>query len=154
MSDKIEEGDVAPDFALEAQDGKLVSLHDYKDSKNVVVYFYPKDFTMGCTAEAKAFSTNYDSVASLDAVVIGISSDPAESHDRFATECGVRFPLLSDKGGKVRASYGVKSSLGIIPGRVTFVIDKSGIVRSVFSSQINPKRHVAHAMEVLGRLPK
>ena len=154
MSGKIKEGDAAPDFTLEAQDGRTVSLHDYRGSRNVVVYFYPKDFTMGCTTEARAFGLNYDQVKDLDAEVIGVSSDPADSHSRFASECGVKFPLLSDRDGKVRALYGVKSSLGIFPGRVTFVIDKQGIVRSVFSSQTDPKGHVSKALEVLSRLPK
>ncbi len=154
MGGRIKEGDTAPDFTLEAQDGRTVSLHDYRGSRNVVVYFYPKDFTMGCTTEAKTFGLNYDQVKGLDAEVIGISSDPADSHSRFASECGVKFPLLSDRDGKVRALYGVKSSLGILPGRITFVIDKQGVVRSVFSSQTNPKGHVSQALEVLSRLPK
>jgi peroxiredoxin Q/BCP len=154
MSEKVKEGDAAPDFTLEAQDGRTVSLHDYRGSRNVVVYFYPKDFTMGCTTEARTFGSNYDQVEDLDAEVIGISSDPVGSHSRFASECGVKFPLLSDRNGKVRALYGVKSLLGIFPGRVTFVVDKQGVVRSVFSSQTNPKRHVSKALEVLGGLPK
>ncbi len=154
MSGKIKEGDTAPDFTLEAQDGKVVSLHDYRGSRNVIMYFYPKDFTMGCTTEARTFGLNYDQVKSLDAEVIGISSDPAESHSRFASECGVKFPLLSDRDGEVRVPYGVKSSFGIIPGRVTFVIDKQGVVRSVFSSQTNPKWHVSKALEALSGLSK
>ena len=152
MAGSVKEGDSAPDFTLESQDGRSVSLHDYLGVKNVVLYFYPKDFTMGCTAEAREFSQNYDAVGGFGAEVIGISSDPAESHDRFARECGVRFPLLSDREGRVRDAYGVKSTLGIIPGRVTFVIDKQGIVRSVFSSQTNPKRHVSRALDVLAGL--
>ena len=154
VSAKVKEGDRAPDFTLEAQDGRKVSLRDYIGSKNVIVYFYPKDFTMGCTAEAKTFSSSYDQIKDLEAEVIGVSSDPAGSHSRFASQCGVKFPLLSDTEGKVRALYGVKSSLGIFPGRVTFVIDKHGIVRSVFSSQINPKSHVSKALEALSGLPK
>lgn len=129
-------------------------MHDYRGSRNVIVYFYPKDFTRGCTTEAKTFGLKYDQVKNLDTEVVGISSDPANSHGRFASECGVKFPLLSDREGKIRALYGVKSSLGIIPARVTFVIDKQGLVRSVFSSQINPKRHVSKALEALSGLPK
>jgi len=152
LSEKLKVGDLAPDFTLEAQDGRMVSLHDFSGTSNVIVYFYPKDFTMGCTAEARAFGLSYDEVRGLDAEVIGISSDPADTHSRFASECGVKFPLLSDKEGKVRALYGVRPSLGIIPGRVTFVIDKKGIVRSVFSSQISPKRHVSKSLEALSGL--
>lgn len=153
LSGRFKEGDTAPDFTLEAQDGRTVSLHDYRGSRNVVVYFYPKDFTMGCTAEARAFGLNYEDVKDLNAEVIGISSDPVDTHGRFANECGVKFPLLSDAKGEVRALYGVKSSLGLVPGRVSFVIDKQGIVRSVFSSQINPKRHVSKALDALSGLP-
>ena len=149
----MREGDPAPDFSLEAQDGKMISLKGYAGSKNVVVYFYPKDFTMGCTAETRTFSTNYEEVRRLGAEIIGISSDPVESHGRFANECGAEFPLLSDKDNKVRKAYGVKPSLGFLPGRVTFVIDKQGIIRSVFSSQINPKGHISRALEVLKGLP-
>ncbi len=153
MVAKIKEGDRAPDFTLQAQDGREVSLHEYSGSKNVVLYFYPKDFTSGCTAEARKFSLNYDAVIGMDAEVIGISSDSSESHNNFATECNVKFPLLSDRGGKVREMYGVRATLGLIPGRVTFVIDKSGVVRRIFSSQINPTRHVSEAIEALKSLP-
>ncbi len=153
MGVKVKEGDKAPDFTLESQDGRVVSLHDYVGSRNVVLYFYPKDFTIGCTAEARTFSSNYDKVSEMNAEILGISSDSSESHSSFANECDVKFPLLSDKGGKVRQLYGVHSLFGLVPGRVTFVIDKRGVVRHVFSSQINPRRHVSEALEVLKALP-
>ena len=114
-----------------------------------MVYFYPKDFTVGCTAEAKAFSDNYDEVLRMGAEVMGISSDKQDTHSRFAVSCHVRFPLLSDEGGRVRNAYGVKTAFGLVPGRVTFVIDKDGVVRRVFSSQLNPARHVSEAVEAL-----
>ena len=148
----LKEGDRAPDFSLLSQDARMVSLHEYAGSKNVVLYFYPKDFTPGCTAEAIAFSANYAAVKELDAEVIGVSSDTAESHHGFAQRCDVGYPLLSDEGGRVRAAYGVKSSLGLVPGRVTFVIDKGMVVRKVFSSQIHPRRHIAEALEALKAL--
>jgi peroxiredoxin Q/BCP len=145
----IKEGDKAPDFELKSQDGRTISLHDFIGKSSVVVYFYPKDFTVGCTAEAKAFSDNYDEVMKMGAEVMGISSDTQETHGRFAESCHVKFPLLSDEGGKVRDAYGVKHSFGIVPGRVTFVIDKTGVVRRVFSSQLNPARHVSEAVQAL-----
>ncbi len=148
MSAKLKEGDRAPDFSLQAQDGKEMSLHGLL-GKNVVVYFYPKDFTRGCTTEAKTFSESYDKLLEMGAEVIGISSDSTESHRGFAEECGVRFPLVSDTDGRVRDLYGVRSSHGLFPGRVTFVIDREGIVRRIFSSQLNPKKHVEEAMETL-----
>jgi peroxiredoxin Q/BCP len=150
---KVKEGDRAPDFSLHAQDGRTISLHDYAGQRSVVLYFYPKDFTIGCTAEARTFSANYDEVKKMGAEVIGVSSDSASSHESFASECDVRFPLLSDEGAKVRELYGVKSSLGLLPGRVTFVIDKNGIIRRVFASQMNPKGHVSEAIEALKAIP-
>jgi len=149
MGKRVAEGDKAPDFSLRAQDGRTISLHDFIGKSNVVVYFYPKDFTVGCTTEAKAFSENYDEVLKIGAEVMGVSSDTQETHGRFAESCHVRFPLLSDEGGKVREAYGVKSSFGLVPGRVTFVIDKTGVVRRVFSSQLNPARHVSEAVQAL-----
>lgn len=149
MVKTIAEGEKAPDFSLRAQDGRLISLHDFFGKSNVVLYFYPKDFTVGCTAEAKTFSENHDEVLSMGAEVMGVSSDSSETHDRFAESCKVKFPLLSDEGGRVREAYGVKSSFGFVPGRVTFVIDKTGVVRHVFSSQLNPTRHVSEAMQAL-----
>ena len=153
MNSKVREGEKAPDFSLQSQDGRTVSLHDFLGKKNVVVYFYPKDFTIGCTAEAKKFSENYDELLGLKAEVVGISSDSEESHGSFASYCEVKFPLLSDRGGKVREMYGVRASLGLVPGRVTFVIDKEGVVRKVFSSQINATKHVAEAIDALKTMP-
>lgn len=150
----VKVGDKAPDFTLQAQDGRMVSLHDYTGSKNVVLYFYPKDFTMGCTIETKAFGASYDEVLAMGAEVLGISSDSEESHGRFADECGAKFPLLADTGGGVREAYGAKSSFGLMPGRVTFVIDKRGIIRHVFTSQMRPKRHVSEAVEALKHIPE
>lgn len=146
-------GDKAPDFTLQGQDGEAVSLHDFAGSKNVVLYFYPKDFTMGCTAETKAFSENYDDLIRMGAEVIGISSDTKESHLGFAKECGTNFPLLADVGGKVREVYGAKSSFGMMPGRVTFVIDRQGLIRRIFSSQLRPKQHILEAIEALKAIP-
>jgi peroxiredoxin Q/BCP len=152
MAKKLSVGDKAPDFVLPTQSGGVVSLHDFAGSKNVVLYFYPKDFTRGCTTEALAFGENYAELKKLDAEVIGVSSDSVESHRGFAVKCNVSFIMASDEGGKVRDEYGVPSTLGLIPGRVTYIIDKQGVVRHLFSSQMNPKRHVGEALEALQRL--
>jgi len=149
---KVKEGDKAPAFVLPRQDGKQVSLSDFAGKQSVVLYFYPKDFTMGCTAETKAFGANLEELRGLGAEVIGVSSDSTQSHREFADACGASFPILSDDGGRVRELYGATGSLGLIPGRVTFVIDKEGIVRRVFSSQLNPKKHVEEAREALREL--
>ena len=116
----------------------------------MVVYFYPKDRTPGCTAEAGAFRESYAKFAELGAEVVGISSDSLESHKGFADVCDLPFKILSDPDGEVRRKYGVSSSMGLIPGRVTFVIDKGGAVRYVFSSQLQATRHVKEALIALG----
>jgi len=149
LSAPIEEGDKAPNFTLVAQDGTRITLSDYFGKMNVVLYFYPKDFTAGCTAETRAFGASYAELTALGAEVIGVSADPEESHWRFALECGAPFVLLSDPGRKVGKLYGVRGTLGLVPGRMTFVIDRNGVVRRIFSSQLNPKRHVTEAIETL-----
>ena len=115
----------------------------------MVVYFYPRDFTRGCTSEACSFRDSYEAFKDLGAEVIGISSDNQSSHDAFAKEHNLPFILLSDTNGSVRKAYGVKKSLGLFEGRVSFVIDKKGIVRNVFSSQMKATAHVAEALKVL-----
>jgi peroxiredoxin Q/BCP len=145
-------GEPAPDFTLTDQKGRRVSLSGFVGTSNVVLYFYPKDFTPGCTSEAKGFSSNYADFKGMGAEVLGVSSDTVESHMSFGEECDVPFPLLSDPGGKVRSQYGVSSSLGIIPGRVTFVIDAKGIVRYTFSSQLNPGKHIKEALSALRQI--
>ena len=142
----IANGTPAPDFELPDQHGNLVRLSQYRGRSAVVVYFYPKDDTTGCTIEACRFRDDFEKFRSTGAEIIGISDDSTESHDRFASKYKLPFTLLSDKGGHVRKLYGVKKTFGVIPGRVTFVIDRQGIVRHVFSSQSSPARHVEEAL--------
>ena len=138
-------GDLAPDFTLPDQMGEALRLADLVGKKNIVLYFYPKDATPGCTAEARAFRDSYDTFTSADTEVLGISSDSVRSHERFAAKHHLPFRLLSDRDGVVRALYGVERTLGILPGRVTYVIDRQGIVQHVYSSQFAPRRHVREA---------
>ena len=145
-------GDRAPDFELASASGKNVSLKEFTGKKNVVVFFYPKDNTSVCTAEACAFRDAYEDFLKEDAEVIGISSDSSESHQGFADKHKLPFVLLSDPGEKTRRAYKVPKSLGMIPGRVTFVIDKQGVVRHVFNSQMDSKKHVTEAMRILATL--
>jgi peroxiredoxin Q/BCP len=126
MANKLSVGDKALDFALPTQNGGVVSLHDFAGSKNVMLYFYPKDFTRGCTTETIAFGENYAELKNLGAEVIGASSDSVESHRGFADKCNVDFIMAGDGGGRVREEYGVPSTLGVIPGRTTYIIDKQG----------------------------
>jgi len=148
----IEVGSPAPDFTLRTANRDQVSLKDFRGKKNVVVYFYPKDFTRGCTAEACGFRDAYGEFKNLGAEVIGISGDNMESHQAFVRQHNLPFILLSDPEGSVRKAYGVKKSLGIIPGRASFVIDKQGIVRHIFVSQMRATAHVDEALEVLKSL--
>jgi thioredoxin-dependent peroxiredoxin len=149
MTRPIGIGDSAPDFQLDSQSGETVRLKDVIGQKDIVLYFYPKDNTPGCTTEAQAFRDSYEAFKDLGAEVIGVSSDSVDSHRDFASKCNLPFTILSDSGGKVRKLYGVPSSLGLFPGRVTYVIDRKGVVRYVFSSQMNPAKHVEEAARVL-----
>ncbi len=142
-------GAPAPEFTLEDQNGKRVSLADFKGHRNVVVYFYPKDDTPGCTKEACLFRDQFEDFTDAGAEVIGISSDSASSHRAFAAKHELPFTLLSDPDGVVRKAFRVPATLGLLPGRVTYVIDKQGVIRLAFNSQLNPARHVREALQVL-----
>jgi peroxiredoxin Q/BCP len=148
----VQLGSPAPGFRLQTSTGEYVSLEDFHGKKNLVVYFYPKDFTKGCTAEACEFRDSYEEFKNLGAEVIGISNDNQKSHGAFALEHKLPFILLSDSDGAVRKAYGVKKTFGLVPGRVSFVIDKNGIVRHVFSSQSRATAHVGEALAVLKSL--
>jgi peroxiredoxin Q/BCP len=142
-------GDRAPDFTLSSSKGEKVSLSDFAGKKTVVLYFYPKDDTPGCTVEACDFRDSHEVFVGSGAEVIGVSSDSQESHARFVKKYELPMVMLSDPGGEVRARYGVKSTFGIFPGRVTFVIDPGGVVRYVFSSQLRVTDHVKKALDIV-----
>ena len=146
---KVKVGAIAPDFTLPSQSGEMVSLGDFIGKKPVVLFFYPKDDTPGCTKEACAFRDEYEGFRKLSAEVIGISSDSVESHRRFAAKHHLPFTLLSDEGAKVRKLYEVPNTLGLFPGRVTYVLDRGGTVRSIFSSEIGVEKHVKEALKTL-----
>ena len=148
--DGVGVGSKSPDFTLPSQSGEMVSLKDFLGKKPVVLFFYPKDNTLGCTREVCTFRDRYEEFRKPEAEVIGISSDSVESHKSFATKHDLPFTLLSDEGGKVRKLYGVPNTFGIFPGRVTYVIDREGIVRHVFSSQLGVEKHVEEALHALG----
>ena len=147
--DTVAAGSKALNFTLPSQSGEMVSLDDFLGKKPVVLFFYPKDDTPGCTKEVCAFRDSFEQFRRLDAEVIGISSDSVESHRRFAGRHSLPFTLLSDEGGKVRKLYGVPNTFVVFPGRVTYVIDKDGVVRRIFSSQVSVEKHVEEALEVL-----
>lgn len=147
---RVQVGDPAPDFTLPTQKtGETFHLHDMIGKSALVLYFYPKDDTPGCTSEACAFRDSYETFKQAGAEVIGISSDSGESHRQFASKYQLPFILLSDKGGALRKTYGVPTTLGLLPGRVTYVIDKEGIVRHIFSSQTNIDKHITEALAIV-----
>jgi peroxiredoxin Q/BCP len=147
--DRVAAGSLAPNFTLPSQSGKMVSLRDFLGKKPVILFFYPKDDTPGCTKEACAFRERHEDFRELNAEVIGISSDPVESHRSFAAKHELPFTLLSDEGGKVRKLYGASSTFGLVPGRVTYVLDEEGVVRHIFSSQLGVEEHIEEALEAL-----
>jgi peroxiredoxin Q/BCP len=147
--DRVTVGSVAPGFTLPSQAGEMVSLEDFFGRKPVVLFFYPKDDSPGCTREVCVFRDNFEEFRNLDAEVIGKSSDSVESHRNFAVKYDLSFPLLSDEKGNIRRLYGVPKTFGLFPGRVTYIIDKEGVVRHVFASQLSVERHVQEALAAL-----
>ena len=150
----VKVGDKAPDFTLPSQMGDNVTLSEFFGKKNIVLYFYPKDETPGCIREACSFRDSYEELTNLSAEVLGVSGQSVKSHKSFATHYGLPFILLSDEDNKVRKLYGVPSSVGILPGRVTYIIDKQGVVRHIFNSQTQTQRHVEEAKNKLKDLEK
>lgn len=148
----IQVGDRAPEFTATAQDGRQVRLADYLGKKTVVLYFYPKDHTSVCTAQACSFRDAYEDFVQAGAEVIGVSSDTAESHRDFAEKQRLPFVLVSDRDQSLRKAFGVPKTLAIIPGRVTYVIDREGVVRHIFNSQLNAGRHIAESLEIVRKL--
>jgi peroxiredoxin Q/BCP len=152
MAQGIQVGDQAPDFTLPSQSGESVALADLLGKGVVVLYFYPKDDTRGCTAEACAFRDSHEVFTDAGAEVVGVSSDSVDKHAAFAGKHKLPFTLLSDQGGQVRKRYGVPAVLGLLPGRVTYVIDRQGKVRLVFNSMTNTGQHVADALKMVREL--
>lgn len=150
----LKPGDRAPKFELPSQKGESVSLDALTAKGPVVVYFYPKDETPGCTAEACAFRDNYDVFQKAGAAVVGISSDSVASHQGFAEHHGLPFLLLSDTQGQVRKAFGVPRTLGLLDGRMTFIVDKDGVIRHTFNSQLFAKKHVDEAIAIVQQLAK
>jgi peroxiredoxin Q/BCP len=152
MARGIQVGDKAPDFTLPSQSGAPVRLYERLGERAVVLYFYPKDETRGCTAEACAFRDSHEVFTDAGAEVIGVSSDSVDKHAAFAGNHSLPFTLLSDQKGQVRKEYGVPTVLGLVPGRVTYVIDREGTVRNVFNSMTGINQHVNEALEVVRKI--
>jgi len=148
--DRIEVDSTVPSFELKDQYGKLFKLDSVLSKKNLVIYFYPKDDSPGCTKEACSFRDQFYDFEDADAIIIGINSQSVESHLNFAKKHRLNFTLLSDTDNEVRKLFGVPTNLfGLIPGRVTYVINKKGKVVYMFNSQIQAEKHVKEALNVL-----
>jgi peroxiredoxin Q/BCP len=149
----VEVGDPVPSFTLPDQDGQLFHLQDALAKGPVVLFFYPKDGTPGCTAEACSFRDASEDFLAAGAVVAGVSSDDVASHRRFADQHSLKFPLLSDVGGELRKRLGVpRGMLGFVDGRVTYVIDRSGVLRHKFDAMLRATKHVDEALATVRSL--
>lgn len=142
-------GDEILDFQLKNEHDEMINIADYK-GKPMVIYFYPKDDTPGCTKEACSFRDNFQDFTDAGVTVFGISADSPKSHEAFKAKHRLPFTLLSDRGNKIRKDWKVPTGLfGLLPGRVTYVIDKNGIIQHVFDSQMQAEQHVTEALEVI-----
>lgn len=144
-------GDRAPAFSRTAHDGSTVEVGDALPEV-LVLYFYPADETLGCTMEACRFRDDYEDFLAAGATVVGVSPDGLAKHRDFAEHHRLPFPLLSDDDGVLRRLYDVKRTLGLVSGRVTYVIDREGVIRHVFSSQLRARKHVEEALAVVRTL--
>ncbi len=153
MGKTLKTGDTIPDFKLQDQHFDWKTKDDFVGDKSLVLFFYPKDNTAGCTAEACAFRDQYEVFTDAGARVVGVSADSVESHKNFAEKHRLPYTLLSDAGNQLRKTFGVPSSLfGLLPGRVTYIIDEKGVIRHIFNSQLNINRHIVESLEILKRI--
>ena len=148
---ELKVGKTAPDFSLLDEHGLPVSLKDYIGKKVVVLYFYPKDFTSGCTAEACSFRDNYKPYQDKGAVVIGVSLDSVESHLKFSEKYNLPFAILSDHSKEAAKAYGVLGVGGFLTKRVTFIINKDGKITHIFP-KVDVKHHSEEVLKALEEL--
>lgn len=149
---EIREGMAAPPFEARDQRGALVRLEAFRGKSAVVLYFYPKDDTPGCTAEACSLRDGFAAIQAAGAVVLGVSADSVESHRAFAEKYGLPFSLLADPEGRIIEAYGVRMPLLGFAKRVTFLIDRQGVVRKVIG-EVRAKEHDRQVLALLGNLP-
>lgn len=143
-------GSTVPTFSLKDQNGTDFKIESVLGKKNLVIYFYPKDDTPGCTKEACSFRDQFEVFKKEDALIIGISGQSVQSHFDFAKKHRLNYTLLSDEGDKVRKLFGVPTSfLGLLPGRVTYIVNKEGKVVFIFNSQLNAGKHIEEAIRIL-----
>ncbi|WP_373652206.1 peroxiredoxin [Schlesneria sp. DSM 10557] len=145
----INVGDVAPDFTVVASNGQTVRLSEFRGKQSVVLFFYPGDNTPICTKEACSFRDAYEDFLKLGAVVIAVSADSNETHQKFADEKKLPFLMIADQDNALRKLFGVSNVMFLFPRRITYLIDRDGIVRSKFNSQLSGTEHVTQALQTL-----
>src|SRR4051812_12561519 len=148
----VQIGDRAPEFSAITQDGGQVKLSDFLGNRALILFFYPHDGTSICTKEACSFRDSYEKFVEAGAQVIGVSGDSEEAHRAFAQQHRLPFPLIADSDGSLRRLFGVPRTLGLFQGRVTYAIDKEGIVRLIYSAQLASDEHVRRALAAVGSL--
>jgi peroxiredoxin Q/BCP len=143
-------GDKIPNFVAKDTEGNDFDIKELLGKKPLVIYFYPKDSSPGCTAQACSFRDQYEDFKDLGAEVIGISGDSVDSHKKFAKQYKLPFILLSDDYKKIRKLFGVSSSMfGMLPGRVTYVADKNGVIKMIFDSNMMATKHITKALQAI-----
>src|SRR6266498_1838776 len=142
-------GQKAPEFEAKLDDGSTFRLADYRGDKNVVLYFYPADFTAGCTKQACSFRDSYAAIGTYDAIIVGVSRDSAETHRSFKEQHHLSYPIITDPDGRLEQVYDVKSSLPLVRPRVTYCIDETGVIRSAFRHDIAIGRHLRDTLNAL-----
>ena len=152
MGSKIRVGDMAPDFSALSNRGELVTLAHAREAASIVLYFYPWDHAPTCVEQAQGFRDAHPQFTAAGATVIGISGDSLARHCSFAAKHTLPYLLLSDESGEVRRAYGIPRKFGILPGRVTYVIDRAGFVRDVFIAQFQAMQHVERALREVQKL--
>jgi len=145
----LQPGQPAPEFEAKLDDGSTFRLADHRGKRNVVLYFYPSDFSSGCTAQACWFRDSYASIGAYDAIIVGVSRDSAESHRAFKEKYSLAYPIITDPDGALAETFDVRSSLPLIRPRVTYVIDKAGVVRAAFRHDVAIGRHLKDTLAAL-----
>jgi peroxiredoxin Q/BCP len=151
MAEDLVEGATAPDFTLSSNDGRPISLSDYKGKQNVILYFYPKDDTPGCTKEACAFRDDIQKFKNADTEILGVSTDSVKSHQKFVTKYQLNFPLLADDQKEVAKKYGALGLLGGSAKRMTFLINKKGVIKKIVA-KVKVDSHSQELQEALQTL--
>jgi len=150
---ELKVGDKIPNFVAKDTEGNDFDIKELVGKKPLVIYFYPKDSSPGCTAQACSFRDQYEDFKDLGAEVIGISGDSVDSHKKFAKQYKLPFILLSDNYKKIRKLFGVSSSMfGMLPGRVTYVADKNGEIKMIFDSSMMATKHITKALQAIKNL--